>query len=202
MARVRYGLSARVMVYQHSKIWSTNKNFYEHRLPRLLYFNQNGTYSWQQTEKLSLKAWYIPAYLLFDPTSGIIFDLKTNENTKLTRLGNEGRSSATTILGANILKTLHENNTLPENQKFLSFTDNRQDASLQAGHFNDFFTIARLRSAIYNSVKKFPQGLDCDKIGLEVYRELNLHEREYARYPSTNPSWPDEKTLRLYINIF
>lgn len=184
--------------------WFTNtqkygqqiKNFYEHRLPRLLYFNQNGTYSWQQTEKLSLKAWYIPAYLLFDPTSGIIFDLKTNENTKLTRLGNEGRSSATTILGANILKTLHENNTLPENQKFLSFTDNRQDASLQAGHFNDFFTIARLRSAIYNSVKKFPQGLDCDKIGLEVYRELNLHEREYARYPSTNPSWPDEKNIK------
>ncbi|MDR2953744.1 MAG: DEAD/DEAH box helicase [Prevotella sp.] len=184
--------------------WFTNtkkfgqqiKNFYEHRLPRLLYFNQNRTYSWQQTEKLPLKAWYIPAYLLFDPTSGIIFDLKTNENTKLTRLGNEGRSSATTILGANILKTLHKKNTLPENQKFLSFTDNRQDASLQAGHFNDFFTIARLRSAIYNSVKKFPQGLGCDKIGLEVYKELNLQEKEYARYTSTNPAWPDEKNIK------
>ena len=34
-----------------------------------------------------------------------------------------------------------------EAQKILSFTDNRQDASLQAGHFNDFVQVAMLRSA-------------------------------------------------------
>ena len=33
-------------------------------------------------------------------------------------------------------------------QKLMSFTDNRQDASLQAGHFNDFIQVVHLRSAI------------------------------------------------------
>ena len=33
----------------------------------------------------------------------------------------------------------------PEARKLLSFTDNRQDASLQAGHFNDFVEVGLLR---------------------------------------------------------
>ena len=33
--------------------------------------------------------------------------------------------------------------------KLLSFTDNRQDASLQAGHFNDFVHVSLLRSALH-----------------------------------------------------
>lgn len=180
------------------------KNFYEYRLPQLLHFDKNGNYSWKNDNKLPLKAWYIPAYLLFDPTSGIIFDLKTNENTKLSRLGNEGRSSATTILGANILKSLSENNIPLRNQKFLSFTDNRQDASLQAGHFNDFFTIARLRSAIHKSVRNNLDGLDSNRIGIEVFKELNLREDEYAKYLSKNPNWPDEgniNAIQKYIII-
>ncbi|MDR1897714.1 MAG: DEAD/DEAH box helicase [Prevotellaceae bacterium] len=172
------------------------KNSHEHRLPRLLYYDNAGHFSWTSANQFPLKAWYIPADLLFDPTSGIIFDLKTNENTKLSRLGNEGRSSSTTVLGATILKTLHENNIPTENRKFLSFTDNRQDASLQSGHFNDFFTIARLRSAIYQAVKNHPEGLDCNQIHLEVLRHLNLSESEYARNVSTNPGWTDEKNIK------
>jgi hypothetical protein len=33
-------------------------------------------------------------------------------------------------------------------RKLLGFTDNRQDAALQAGHFNDFIFVTRLRAAI------------------------------------------------------
>ena len=33
--------------------------------------------------------------------------------------------------------------------KLLSFTDNRQDASLQAGHFNDFVQVSLLRCALH-----------------------------------------------------
>lgn len=180
------------------------KNYYQYRLPQLLHFNSEGQYSWKQEDHLPLKGWYIPANLLFDPTSGIIFDLKTSENTKLARLGNEGRSSATTILGASILKTLQENNTPSQNRKFLSFTDNRQDASLQAGHFNDFFTLARLRSAIYHAVKKHPEGLDSSNIALKVFDELNLRETEYARNPSCSTTWKNEKNskaLQKYLMI-
>jgi hypothetical protein len=41
----------------------------------------------------------------------------------------------------------------PEARKLLSFTDNRQDASLQAGHFNDFTQVALLRSALHKAAK-------------------------------------------------
>ena len=37
-------------------------------------------------------------------------------------------------------------------RKFLAFTDNRQDASLQAGHFNDFVLVGLVRSALYRAV--------------------------------------------------
>ena len=37
--------------------------------------------------------------------------------------------------------------------KFLAFTDNRQDASLQAGHFNDFVLVGLVRSALYRAVR-------------------------------------------------
>jgi hypothetical protein len=33
-------------------------------------------------------------------------------------------------------------------RKLLGFTDNRQDAALQAGHFNDFVFVTQLRAAI------------------------------------------------------
>ncbi len=181
------------------------KNFYEHRLPVKLYFNQQSSYSWTSGDRYPLQGWYIPAYLLFDPTSGVIFDLKTSENTKLSRLGNEGRSSATTILGASILKTLQEAGTQAEIQKFLSFSDNRQDASLQAGHFNDFFTQARLRSAIYQVVHRHPDGIDASQINMEVFRELNLPLSEYARNNETTSVWGGNekanKALQKYLMI-
>ena len=34
-------------------------------------------------------------------------------------------------------------------RKFLAFTDNRQDASLQAGHFNDFVLIEPPTAGVY-----------------------------------------------------
>jgi hypothetical protein len=39
-------------------------------------------------------------------------------------------------------------------KKVLSFTDNRQDAALQSGHFNDFVETALLRSALVEALRK------------------------------------------------
>jgi hypothetical protein len=39
-------------------------------------------------------------------------------------------------------------------RKFLAFTDNRQDASLQAGHFNDFVLVGLVRSALYRAARE------------------------------------------------
>ena len=121
------------------------------------------------------------------------------------RLGNEGRSTATTIMSFGVVKALHNQRILPQNQKLLSFTDNRQDASLQAGHFNDFLMLARLRSAVYHALKEAPDNsLDIDMIPTRVVKKLALKEDEYAWEPSTDPDWPDaanEKALKEYVSI-
>src|SRR5258707_1372680 len=115
------------------------------------------------------------APLLFDPTGGVVFDPKSNEGTKLTKLGSEGRSTSTTITAFSILNRLRDANYPAKDQKLLSFTDNVQDAALQAGHFNDFSQVIQLRSAIYRALKDAPdQTLTYSTIGEAVFKSLNL----------------------------
>lgn len=178
-------------------------NYYEFRLPRKIFFNDDGHFS--SEAKYPYEGWFMPAKLLFDPTSGVVFDLKTNENTKLMRLGNEGRSTATTITSFNVVKAQNNQKIDKRNQKLLSFTDNRQDASLQAGHFNDFMMLGRLRSAIYHALHSAEGNqLTIENIGEKVFASLKITESEYAKNPSPDPTWPEpenEKAIKDYILI-
>jgi superfamily II DNA/RNA helicase len=186
-----------------TKSGKTLLNYYEHQLPHKIFFDSDGNFS--SDPDYPVTGWFIPARLLIDPTSGVVFDAKTNENTKLMRIGNEGRSTATTITSFSIVKALHHQGIVAENQKLLSFTDNRQDASLQAGHFNDFMMLGMLRSAIYQALKDVPDNrLTIDNIADAVFRKLNLSENEYARNPSSDPGWPDpenEKAIKDYLLV-
>ncbi|MCP4693709.1 MAG: DEAD/DEAH box helicase, partial [Desulfobacterales bacterium] len=125
---------------------------YRDRLPQKIYFNRKGDFS--HAGGYPYEGWFMPAKLLFDPTCGVQYDPKTSEATKLTRLGSEGRSTSTTVLTHAVLRRLEDHGFEPGDQKVLSFTDNRQDAALQAGHFNDSLKVARLRSAIYHALVK------------------------------------------------
>jgi superfamily II DNA/RNA helicase len=178
-------------------------NYYEFRLPRKIYFDEEGNFS--SEAKYKNEGWFMPAKLLFDPTSGVVFDLKTNENTKLMRLGNEGRSTATTVTSFNVIKAQNNQKIDKKNQKLLSFTDNRQDASLQAGHFNDFLMLGRLRSSIYHALRSAEGNqLSIENIAEKVFGHLKLSEGEYAKNPSPDPTWPEpenEKAIKDYILI-
>lgn len=178
-------------------------NFYEHRIPQKIYFDLEGNFSTQPI--FPTWGWFMAAPLLFDPSSGVIFDTRTKEITKLMRLGNEGRSTATTIISLSVIKTLQAHQLPATNQKVLSFTDNRQDASLQAGHFNDFMMLGRMRSAIYYALKAAEgHSLEIDNIAIRVCNQLRLREEEYAREVNQDPSWPDERNvgaLREYIKF-
>ncbi|MFH1283305.1 MAG: DEAD/DEAH box helicase, partial [bacterium] len=158
---------------------------YKDRLPQKIYYNAEGHFS--DTEKLGFEAWFMPVKLLFDPTSGTFFDLKTSEGTKLTRLGSEGRSTSTTILSMSVLKQLDKFKLSRENQKLLSFTDNRQDAALQAGHFNDFIKVAQLRSALYHALQKNNQ-LDHTNLSRAVFDALDLRIDEFSAHHATFPA--------------
>jgi hypothetical protein len=141
------------------------------RFPRKLWFDEYGNYSDSATASLKLWGWFMPAPLLFDPTGGVVFDPNTNEGTKLTKLGSEGRSTSTTITAFSILNRLHDAGYPAKDQKVLSFTDNVQDAALQAGHFNDFAQVVQLRSAIFRALKAAPdQTLTYSTIGEAVFK--------------------------------
>lgn len=147
--------------------------------PAKLYFDEFGNCS--ETTPLKWEGWFMKAPLLFDPTSGVFYDAKTNEGTKLTKLGSEGRSTSTTITAFSILNQLDDAGFKPEDQKLLSFTDNRQDAALQAGHFNDFVQVVRLRAGIYKALTQAPSGsLTYATIGEAVRVALGLPFVDYA----------------------
>lgn len=152
---------------------------YEPLFPRRVYFDRFGNCSTLETKEYW--GWFMKAPLLFDPTAGTFFDLKTNESTKLTKLGSEGRSTSTTITTFSILNRLNEAGLNVRDQKLLSFTDNRQDAALQAGHFNDFLSVVQLRSAIYRAIANEPNNeMDFSRVGKAVFDALGLEYSEFA----------------------
>jgi superfamily II DNA/RNA helicase len=171
-------------------------DYYETKVPQPIWVDKEGNFSEEETPGL-LQAWFVPCNLLLDPTSGVLFDHKVHEFTKLMRLGNEGRSTATTITTLSTIKALNEQGTDDKLQKLLSFTDNRQDASLQSGHFNDFISTVQLRSAIFYALKEHPEGLSASNIAHKARIQLDLKESEYARKPSENPKYPDERNQEM-----
>ena len=149
------------------------------RFPRTLYFDECGHYS--ETEPMRYCGWFMQEPLLFDPTGGVFYDAKTKDGTKLTRLGSEGRSTSTTITAFSVLNRLRDGGHSPRDQKLLSFTDNRQDAALQAGHFNDFVQVVRLRAGIRRALEAAPDGvLDYATLGEAIFRALSLPFRDYG----------------------
>lgn len=168
------------------------------RLPRKIYFDKNGDFSF--TDEKSFEGWFIPSPLLLDPTSGNIFDFRTAEWTKVMKLGGEGRSTATTVMSFESITQLKEFGLSDEKQKLLSFTDNRQDASLQAGHFNDFIKVGQLRAAIFNALENY-RSLDYSSIADKVFHCLNIDQSQYAKQPATfpGPKKENEDTFKDFI---
>lgn len=174
---------------------------YQKRAPQKIWYDEFGRYS-DSPGVLPREGWFMAYKLLFDPTSGSFYDTKTREGTKLTQLGSEGRSTATTTLTFAILKQLGLEGYDARKQKVLSFTDNRQDAALQAGHFNDFIDTVKIRSAIYHAVSASASGtITFDRIGQLVFETLGLAQQDFAVSPSEfqGPKRENEKALRDYI---
>lgn len=171
-------------------------------LPKEIYVSKDGSFS--ESPNGGEKAWFIAAPLIYDPTCGLIYqEPKLSEKSKLISLGNEGRSTSTTLITLQTLLALYKNGKVLKEQKLMSFTDNRQDASLQAGHFNDFIQVVHLRSAIEKVLRDKNTILGIHDLIYKVQDALNLDESEYAQNPSTNPAIPNEKNrkaLRDYIS--
>ncbi|MFO7279561.1 MAG: DEAD/DEAH box helicase [Thermoanaerobacterales bacterium] len=128
--------------------------------------------------------WWVPTPFRFCLACGVSYAGRLGRDfARLTTLGSEGRSTATTITSLAAVRYLREDDSLPEHaRKLLSFTDNRQDASLQAGHFNDFVQVTMLRSALWRAVADGgAAGLTHDEVPQRVFDALDLPFGVYAR---------------------
>jgi very-short-patch-repair endonuclease len=135
----------------------------------------------------------IPAALIhrnflfcLNPDCGVAYTKsQRSERAKLATLGVDNRSTATTILAVRSLIELQGNSALTrEARKLLSFTDNRQDASLQAGHFNDFVQVALLRSALHKATTQTSgRGLNHGSLSRSVFEAMQLPFSDYAADP-------------------
>lgn len=125
---------------------------------------------------------FVPASLSFCLNCGVYYPSSGNEFSRLSALGAGGRASATTVLSLSAIRQLQATEDLPAKaRKLLSFTDNRQDASLQAGHFNDFVEVGLLRGALYRAIcGAGAEGLGFDEVAPAVFRALDLELYEYA----------------------
>ncbi len=90
------------------------------------------------------------------------FEMQGKVGNRIYGLSIEGRSSASTVLMLSALNLMQEEIRTAQDEKYrqdllnvykvLGFTDNRQDAALQAGFFNDFVHTALLRAALIRAL--------------------------------------------------
>ena len=154
---------------------------------------------------------FVPAPFRFCLTCGVSYAGRQTDLGKLGTLGTGGRSTATTTLCLSAIRWLRDSATLPTHaRKILSFTDNRQDASLQAGHFNDFVEIGLLRSALHAAaVRAGSNGLDHSELTQRVFDILTLSPEQYAANPRaqfaerqrTEQALRDVLGYRLYFDL-
>ena len=166
------------------------KSDYRPFLPQPLYVTPKGEIVDKNTPE-RIKAWFLKAPFMLCLSCGEAYTRRDkNDFRKLTKLSSEGRSTATTIL---TLSTAISMPKLDLPSKVLSFTDNRQDASLQAGHFNDFVQVALIRSALYQALKSYKE-LSFDRIAQEALNKMGLDLKHYARTPDIEPESPQAKS--------
>jgi ATP-dependent helicase YprA (DUF1998 family)/very-short-patch-repair endonuclease len=154
---------------------------------------------------------FIRAPFSFCLNCGVAYGLQRSDFPKLSTLGSEGRSTATTVLSLSLLRNLRRDPTLEDHaKKLLSFTDNRQDASLQAGHFNDFVEVALLRFALCKAVRGVgPEGLRHEYLTQKVFDALDMPIEAYAKDPDvrfhaledTRRAFRDVLGYRLYRDL-
>ncbi len=184
------------------------KEFARH-MPRELFVNAAGQVS-ASAEHATLSAWFVAEPFLTCLRCGVVYSRRSRSDyRKLARLSSEGRSTATTLLTlAAVNQMRRSDSALPASaQKVLSFTDNRQDASLQAGHLNDFVAVTLIRAALCAAIAQQPaaQPLDYTSVAAAVFAALNLPESDFVHpdslgddphYRSARASTRDARTFQ------
>ena len=143
-------------------------------------------------------AWFFGGKYRFCPHCRHQPPLQARDINKLAGLSAEGRSSATTLIVSTILAWMDADGTIEAStRKLLGFTDNRQDAALQAGHFNDFIFVSLLRGAILRAVRDAGEkGLADIRFGEAVRKALGFDLEE----PDRLSDWMADPRVKGFHN--
>ena len=168
------------------------------RVPQATWASPNGEFS-PVARDGAIKLWWQPARFSLCLNCGEFYSARELEFAKLASLSSEGRTSATTVLATSLLRRAA--NLEGARDKLLTFTDNRQDASLQAGHFNDFIHVSLLRCALHAALLR-DNELTFDRVAEAVIRSSGLTIREIAKTPELDPGSPAAAdVMRVFIEI-
>ncbi len=179
---------------------------YQAFLPRRLFVRADGSLAAERGD--ATPCWFLPSPFLTCLRCGVVYTKREDDFRKVARLSSEGRSTATTLLSAATIEALRRSDLKASAKKLLSFTDNRQDASLQAGHFNDFASVATLRSAIARTLaaQAADDPLTHATIAARVCATFALPQARYANDVGTTPMArkrnEDALTLLLEYRIY
>ena len=167
---------------------------HQNKLPRSIYFTQDGHYSESQpgSGEGYLEGLFINAPMAFDPSSRAVYKGKQSEWSKLAKIGGEGRSTATTVLSYENIMQMAASGVEQKDRKLMTFVDARQDAALQSGHFNDFIRIGKIRSAIWKAIKESTNPIDSSNVARLVFEHLGLRFDEYSLNPGFTGRRADE----------
>jgi superfamily II DNA/RNA helicase len=156
---------------------------------------------------------FVPSPFTFCLSCQVSYEqVRGRDFSKLVTLDAEGRSSAISVLSTSLIRALREvpEAELPRDaRKLLTFVDNRQDASLQAGHLNDFVQVAQLRGALHTAMSATPGGLTHETVAARVVEALGLQFSDYAASPDavyaartrTERALRELVEYRLYLDL-
>jgi len=178
------------------------KSHYQSHVPKPIWVTADGKAS--QTEVAgALLAWWQPRPLMLCLRCRAAYDLRESDFRKLVTLSQTGRSTATTIVATTAVTAqpqfgLRETGEPP---RLLSFTDNRQDASLQAGHTNDFVQVVQLRAALVKALRT-AQGnaLAFDALGEAIFAALDPKSDHFMKEPvDTGPGYANARNVMMQV---
>jgi ATP-dependent helicase YprA (DUF1998 family)/very-short-patch-repair endonuclease len=159
-------------------------------IPSTMGILPNGTIS--STEGATSCA-YIEGKFRFCLKCETAYDGRMSDFNKLGALGTEGRSSALSTLSMSSIRKLRGQPLNEMAQKMLVFSDNRQDASLQAGHLNDMRFMITLRAGILAALKTAGErGIEGEQIASRVVEAMNLTPADYSTSPEAKFGAADE----------
>lgn len=139
-------------------------------------------------------AWFLPGKFRFCLQCGETISSAARDRNRLASLSAEGRSSATTVLTHSVLQWMHGKKAglTTHRRKLLGFTDNRQDAALQAGHFNDFLFVSLVRAGFLGALDAAPNGLRSSELGQAQEKALGFN----LPSPAVRAEWLQDVGLR------